>query len=242
MGGGIQTCRKIMDDGEIGDPVAATAFMMCHGHESWHPDPAFYYEAGGGPMLDMGPYYLTALVNLLGPARRVTGSARISFPARTITSRPKNGTVIPVEVPTHVAGIVDFACGAVATIITSFDVWAHSLPCIEIHGSRGSMQVPDPNTFGGVVRVRKAGEAQWSDRPLTHEADINRGTGVADMACSILRPGRPHRASGEMAFHVLDIMQAIHEASEKSRHVSLGSACARPAALPPGLPRGELDR
>jgi predicted dehydrogenase len=241
MGGGLQTCRKLIDDGVIGEPVAATAFMMCHGHESWHPDPEFYYEVGGGPMFDMGPYYLTALVNLLGPVKRVTGSARISFPTRTITSEKKNGKTIAVEVPTHVAGVMDFAAGAVGTIITTFDVWAHTLPCIEIHGSQGSMQVPDPNTFGGVVRIRKPGDADWVNVPLTHEADINRGTGVADMACSILRPGRPHRASGELAYHVLDVMHAFHDASAKGKHIELKSTCPRPTALPAGLAKGVLD-
>jgi predicted dehydrogenase len=242
LGGGIQTCRKLIDDGAIGEPVAATAFMMCRGHESWHPDPEFYYEVGGGPMFDMGPYYLTALVNLLGPVKRVTGSARISFPPRTITSAKKNGKVVPVEVPTHVAGVMDFANGAVGTIITSFDIVSHTLPCIQVHGSKGSLEVPDPNGFGGTVRIRKLGEAQWSEVPLTHVADINRGTGVADLAYSILRPGRPHRASGELAFHVLDIMHAFHDASSKGKHVALKSTCARPPAIPPGLAKGELDK
>lgn len=242
LGGGIQTCRKLIDDGVIGDPVAATAFMMCRGHESWHPDPEFYYQVGGGPMFDMGPYYLTALVNLLGPVKRVTGSARISFPTRTITSAKKNGKVVPVEVPTHVAGIMDFASGAVGTIITSFDVVAHTLPCIQIHGSKASLEVPDPNGFGGVVKIRKAGDAEWSEVKLTHAADINRGTGVADMAYSILRPGRPHRANGELAFHVLDLMHAFHDASAKGKHVIVESSCERPPAVPAGLANGELDK
>ena len=242
MGGGIQTCRKLIDDGVIGEPVAATAFMMCRGHESWHPDPEFYYQVGGGPMFDMGPYYLTALVNLLGAVKRVTGSARISFPTRTITSAKKNGTVIPVEVPTHVAGVIDFANGAVGAIIMSFDVVSHTLPCIQIHGSKGSLEVPDPNGFGGVVKICKAGDAAWSEVKLTHAADINRGMGMADMACSILRPGRPHRASGELAFHVLDLMHAFHDASAKGRHVVVESSCARPPAVPSGLAKGELDK
>jgi len=242
MGGGIQTCRKLIDDGVIGEPVAATAFMMCHGHESWHPDPEFYYQVGGGPMFDMGPYYLTALINLLGPVKRITGSARISFPTRTITSEKKKGTVVQVEVPTHVAGVMDFAAGAVGTIITTFDVWAHTLPCIEIHGSKGSMQVPDPNGFGGAVRIKKPGDPDWVNVPLTHEADINRGTGVADMAYSLLRPGRPHRASGELAYHMLDCMHAFHDASTKGKHIELKSTCARPTALPAGLAKGVLDK
>ncbi len=241
LGGGLQTCRKLIDDGVIGEPVAATAFMMGHGHESWHPDPAFYYQVGGGPMFDMGPYYLTALINLLGPVRRVTGSTRISFPERTITSKPKYGTKIEVKTPTHIAGVLDFASGAIGTIITSFDVWSHHAPIIEIYGSEGTLSVPDPNNFGGVVRVRKAREQDWVEVPLTHGYTQNsRGLGVADMAYA-LRSGRPHRASGELAYHVLDIMHAIHDASREGRHVELASTCERPAPLPVGLREGTLD-
>jgi predicted dehydrogenase len=242
MGGGIQTCRKLIDDGVIGDPVAATAFMMCHGHESWHPDPEFYYQIGGGPMFDMGPYYVTALVSLLGPAKRVTGSARITFPTRTISSEKKRGKVIQVEVPTHVAGIIDFESGAVGTIITSFDVWGHTLPCIEIYGSKGSLQVPDPNGFGGPVRVRTSNDSEWKDVPHTHGyTDNMRGIGVADMARAILQKGRTHRSSGELTNHVLDIMHAFHDASTKGRHVQLKTTCKRPAAMPTGLSSGSLD-
>ncbi len=241
LGGGIQTCRKIIDDGWIGEPVAATAFMMGHGPESWHPDPEFYYKIGGGPMFDMGPYYLTALVNLIGPVRRVTGSARITFPERTITSEPKHGTVIEVETPTHVAGVMDFENGAIGTIITSFDVWGADLPRIEIYGSTGSLSVPDPNTFGGPVRIRRAGAKEWSEVPLSHGYSENaRGVGLADMACA-LRSGRPHRASGELAYHVLDVMHAFHDASREGRHVEMASTCQRPAPLPLGLPEFELD-
>src|SRR5262249_39386971 len=169
MGSGLQTCRKLIDDGAIGEPIAATAFMLCHGHESWHPDPAFYYHQGGGPMFDMGPYYLTALVSLLGPVKRVTGSARITFAERTITSQPKHGEVIKVEVPTHVAGVLDFASGTIATIVTSFDVWSAEVPRIEIYGTHGTLSLPDPNTFGGPVRLRKSGEKDWTDVQITHE-------------------------------------------------------------------------
>jgi predicted dehydrogenase len=241
LGAGLQTCRKLIDDGWIGEPVAATAFMTCHGHESWHPDPDFYYQPGGGPMFDMGPYYLTALVALLGPIRRVTGSARITFPQRTVTSQPKYGAKIQVNTPTHVAGVMDFASGAVGTILTSFDVWSAQLPRIEIYGSEGSLGVPDPNGFGGPVRIRRAGATDWSDVPLTHAyAKQSRGLGVADMACA-LRSGRPHRANGELAYHVLDAMHAFHDASREGRHVELTSLCDRPAPLPMGLREGSLD-
>ena len=241
LGGGLQTCRKLIDDGWIGEPVAATAFMLCHGHESWHPDPDFYYQPGGGPMFDMGPYYLTALVHLMGPVRRVTGSAQVTFPERLITSQPKHGTKIVVNVPTHVAGILDFANGAVGTIVTSFDVWAAQVPRIEIYGTEGSLSVPDPNTFGGPVFVRRAEASDWSEVPLTHGYTKNsRGIGVADMAYA-LRSGRPQRASGDMAYHVLDIMHAFHDASREGRHVELSSTCTRPAPLPLGLREGTLD-
>ena len=242
FGAGIQTCRKLIDDGWIGKPVAATAFMMCHGHESWHPDPEFYYKVGGGPMLDMGPYYLTALVNLLGPIARVTGSTGTTFPTRLITSQPKRGTVIKVETPTHLAGTLDFAGGAVGTIITSFDIWNHHLPCIEVHGTDGSMQVPDPNGFGGPVRIWRPGQSDWADVPLSHGyAENSRGVGVADMAYA-LRSGRPHRASGELAYHVLDVMLAFQDASESGKHIEIKSTCNQPAALPLGLRPGTLDK
>jgi len=211
LGAGLQTCRKLIDDGWIGEPVAATAFMMGHGHESWHPDPEFFYKPGGGPMFDMGPYYLTALVSLIGPVRRVTGSTRITFPERTITSQPKAGTVIEVEVPTHIAGIMDFANGAVGTIVTTYDVWGGRLPRIEIYGTEGSLSVPDPNTFGGPV------------------------------SAYALRSGRAHRAGSDLTYHVLDLMHAFHDASDSGEHVTLESTCERPAALPMGLREGLVD-
>lgn len=241
LGGGIQTCVKLINAGAIGSPVAATAFMLSRGHESWHPDPEFYYKQGGGPMLDMGPYYLTALVALLGPIRRVTGVAKITFPKRKITSKPKEGTWIEVEVPTHVAGIMEFAGGAVATIVTSFDVWGGNVPFIEIYGTEGSLAVPNPNTFGGPVKIKRAGSREWEEIHLTHGcADPSRGIGAADLAYALLS-GRPHRASGQMALHVLDAMQAFGEASERGRHLELKTTCAKPAPLPVGLPPGELD-
>ncbi|NQU40750.1 MAG: Gfo/Idh/MocA family oxidoreductase [Lentisphaerae bacterium] len=241
MGGGIQTCRKLIDDGWIGQPIGAQAFMFCHGHESWHPDPEFYYKVGGGPMFDMGPYYLTALVSLLGPVKRVTGSARISFPERTITSAKKYGQKVDVEIPTHVTGIMDFASGAIGTITTSFDVWGAEVPRIEIFGTEGSLSVPDPNGFGGVPKIMRMGAQAWSDLPLTHGyADKARGIGPADMAAAIAA-NRPHRASGELAYHVLDIMHGFHDASEQGKHIALESTCGRPAPLPTGMLKGEMD-
>jgi predicted dehydrogenase len=239
LGGGIQTCVKLINDGWIGQPVAATAFMLCRGHESWHPAPEFYYKLGGGPMFDMGPYYLTALVALLGPIRRVTGLTRMTFPRRLITSQPKSGTWVDVEVPTHIAGMMEFANGAIATLVTSFDVWGGNVPCIEIYGTDGTLSVPDPNAFGGPVKIRRAGASAWSEIPLTH-GENSRGISVADLAYA-LRSGRPHRASGQLALHVLDAMQSFHEASDQGRHVDLKNTCDRPEPLPLGLAPGHLD-
>jgi len=158
LGAGFQTCRKLIDDGAIGESLAAAAFMVCHGHESWHPNPGFYYQLGGGPMFDMDPYYLTALISLMGPVRRVTGSTKITFPKRIITSQSNYGKTIKVNTPTHIAEIMDFANGAIGTITTSFDVWDARLPKIEIYGSEGTLSTPDPNNFGGPIRLLRARE------------------------------------------------------------------------------------
>ena len=240
LGGGHQTCRKLIDDGWIGEPIAANAFMMSHGHESWHPDPEFYYEKGGGPMFDMGPYYLTALVNMIGPVEKVSGCTRITFPERTITSEKKYGKVIAVETPTHVTGLMEFKNGAVGQITTSFDVWGARLPNIEVYGTEGSLSVPDPNGFGGKV-FYKRGREEWLEVPLTHGyAENSRSLGVAYMAHA-LQNGRPHRASGELTSHVLDLMHAFHDAAEAGKSVKLQTTCEKPAPLPLGLSAGEVE-
>ncbi|MDP6453244.1 MAG: Gfo/Idh/MocA family oxidoreductase [SAR202 cluster bacterium] len=239
LGGGIQTCRRLIDAGDIGRPFGATAFFANHGHESWHPDPAFYYQRGGGPMFDMGPYYLTCLVALLGPVQQVSGSYTKATDERTITSEARYGEKINVEVPTHVTGLLNFDSGAVATVITSFDVWASELPRIEIYGAERTLSVPDPNIFGGPVRLKRGPSDEWTDVALTHP-EGGRGLGVADMAQAIRRD-RKSRADAELANHVLDIMHAIHESSEQGSHVNLTSKCQRPEAIPPGLPLGEFD-
>jgi predicted dehydrogenase len=203
LGGSHQTCRKLIDEGAIGRPVAGSAFFMCPGHERWHPSPAFYYGPGGGPMLDMGPYYITALVNLIGAVARVSGSATRIRPERTITSEPLKGTRIPVEVATHVAGTLEFVCGATVSIAMSFDVPRHRHAPIELYGTDASLIVPDPNRFGGAIELAKAGQ-DWVEQPIEHlYADGNyRVIGIADLAHAI-RTGRPHRASGDLALHVL---------------------------------------
>ncbi|HYE04021.1 MAG TPA: Gfo/Idh/MocA family oxidoreductase [Planctomycetota bacterium] len=240
LGPGTQTCRKLIDDGAIGTVVGGTAFMLCSGHESWHPDPAFYYQKGGGPMFDMGPYYLTSLITLLGPVKRVTGVTRTTHAERLITSAPKKGTKITVDVPTHVAGILEFASGAIVTLTTSFDVPSHTMPNIELWGTAGGLSVPDPNGFAGTVRLRKREEQDWKDVPLNNvQPHQERGMGVLDMAAAI-REKRAHRASGELAYHVLDIMQALHESSASGQFVTLTSTCAKPEAMKAGAAQGAL--
>ena len=197
MGAGIQTCRKLIEDGFIGTPVGAAAFMICRGHESWHPDPEFYYKHGGGPMMDMGPYYLTSMINLLGGVRGVTGVAKTSFPQRVITSQPKAGTVIDVDVSTYVTGILDFDSGAVGTLFTTFDVVNNGQARFEVYGSEGTLLVPDPNTFGGPVLLLRQEEKEFKEIPLMFDyADNSRGLGLADMAKS-LETGRAFRAGYE---------------------------------------------
>lgn len=232
MGAGIQTCIDLIQSGRIGRPIGATAFMTCHGHESWHPDPEFYYQVGGGPMFDMGPYYLTALFTMLGSARRVTGSTAISFAQRTITSEKKNGQVIDVEVPTHVAGIIDLSSGAIATILTSFDVWAAELPRIEVYGSLGTLSVPDPNGFGGPVKMRLAGQDAFETVEIARPyAENSRGLGVADMARAVREGKADHRASGSLALHVLEAMHGFHIASDSGRHYQMQSSFTAPTAV-----------
>lgn len=241
LGGGHQTARKAIDDGAIGQPVAGTAFFMCPGHERWHPAPGFYYLRGGGPMLDMGPYYITNLIQLLGPIASVMGSVAKPRLERLITSEPLNGTLIPVEVATHVAGLLEFVSGAVVSIVMSFDVPRHNHAPIEIYGTEGSILVPDPNKFGGEVAVAKPG-GDWQTVPHTH-GNVDgefRSIGVADLAASITS-GRPHRASGALALHALEAMEAFQISADEGRRVKLETTVERPTMMTPGLPTGVMD-
>lgn len=254
LGGGLQAGRKLIDEGAIGTPIAASAYMFTRGHERWHPDPAFYYQPGAGPMFDMGPYYLTALVTLLGPVRRVGSTAGVSFPERRITSQPKFGEMIPVNTPTHIVAGLDFEEGAIASVITSFDLYDTTHSTLVVYGSEGTLRLPDPNVFGGPLSLLRSPEANtaqdplfqegkapgqpareptWEDVPLTHGfTDNSRGLGVSDMARAI-REGHAPRANGELAYHVLDIMHATLESSERGEHIMIDSTVERPAPLPP---------
>ncbi|WOO40951.1 Gfo/Idh/MocA family oxidoreductase [Rubellicoccus peritrichatus] len=232
LSAGQQTARKLIDDGAIGKPLSGTAFMMGHGPESWHPNPGFYYTKGGGPMFDMGPYYLTTLVNLLGPVKSVSGSTNRGFNERVAGHESRAGEILPVEIETHVAGILEFHSGAIVTIVTSFDVWQADHYPIEIHGTAGSLKVPDPNCFDGRNAIYRDGFSDWKDVPLLHpHSENSRGIGVADLADAAAN-GRPARCGGEIAYHVLDIMHAIHDSSNERKHIDIASTCERPAAMP----------
>jgi predicted dehydrogenase len=243
LGAGVQTARKLIDDGAIGRPVAFTAFCMSRGHESWHPSPEFYYERGGGPMFDMGPYYLTALFNLLGLPRRLSGAASIAVPERTITSQPKFGKTIRVETPDHVCGTLEFENGAAGVVIQSFATHHpqhDEREPITVYGTEGTLKVPDPNTFDGPVHLRRGGDKEWREMAASFVRGYGRSVGLADMAHAI-RGGRPHRAGGELAFAVLDVMQGFLESSENGRAYEPIVPFDRPAPMPAHLPFGVLD-
>lgn len=230
LGTGTQTARKAVDDGLIGTPVAATAFMTTAGHERWHPDPEFYYRPGGGPLLDMGPYYLSALVHLLGPVDRVTGAVSTPRAERVIGSGPRAGTTFPVEVDTHVTGVLHHSNGALSTLVMSFDIHAAKLPRIEVHGTEGSLSVPDPNGFDGPVELHRDGE--WRQLPVSAGVvDGGRGAGLADLAAS-LREGTAHRASAELAQHVLDVMLTLLDAAHQGVSLPVAGDCPRPRPVP----------
>jgi len=240
LGAGQQTCRKWIDDGWIGQPLAGTAFMMCPGHESWHPNPEFYYLKGGGPMLDMGPYYITALVNLLGPAKRVTAITKKSWETRTITSEAKKGTIIPVEIDTHQAGVIEFQNGALITVVMSFDVRRHGHHPIEIYGSEGSIQCPDPNGFGGDPMYSSRNDREWKSIPHSHpHKGGHRGIGVADLALAV-EQNRTPRCDGSLALHVLEVMLAFESSSEAGHPIDIKTPTQQPDALPQGTREGQL--
>ncbi|MDQ0391914.1 Gfo/Idh/MocA family protein [Labrys monachus] len=241
LGAAGRLARRLMDEGAIGRVTAGTAFMMTRGMEHWHPNPQFYYQPGGGPVLDMGPYYLTMLVNLLGPARQVMAMASTGAGERLITAPgPNQGTSFAVGTPTTIMALVEFAAGAIVTVGMSWDVFRHSNQPIELHGGAGSLRLPDPDTFGGGIAISRGGEA-WKEIATGGMAygAINwpygapdranyRMLGVADLARG-LAAGREPRASGELALHVLEIMEGMLEAGRTGRPVLIGEGSQPPA-------------
>lgn len=227
LGTGIQTARAVVDDGEIGRPVAAVATWVSAGHEAWHPNPDFYYRPGGGPLFDMGPYYLTSLFHLLGPVARVSGASSRPRDVRRIASGPRAGEEIPVETDTHVTGILEHVGGAVSTVTFSFDGAASEAAPIEVHGETGTLSLPDPNMFDGEVRLRRPGDDRWSPiAPRAGYANAGRGIGLLDFVSG----GR--RTDGTIALHVLEIMTALAESAQSGRRIDLTTTAERPALVP----------
>lgn len=241
LGAGIQTCRRLIDDGMIGTPTAASAHMLSHGPENWHPDPEFFYQYGGGPMMDMGPYYMTALVNLLGRAEEVMGFTKKTFEVRPILNQAKMGIPMPVEVPTHEAGVIRFASGVIASFTASFDVYADRADEIVIYGTEGTLRVPDPNTFGGDVLLMRAGQDHYEKIPLLYNYPTNsRALGLADMAKAI-EEGRAWRANSMQQLHVVELMSAFRRSSAEGRAVRLESPYERSAPMVYSPVTGILD-
>jgi predicted dehydrogenase len=256
LGAGIQGCRKLIEGGVIGTPVGCTARMICHGHETWHPDPEFYYkEPGGGPMLDMGPYYITALVNLLGPVQSVMGMVKTEFQNRTITSKKHYGAVIDVDCPTYEMGLLRFQSGAIGHIFTTFDVYsmnaaatteskdvgAMDLPCIEIYGTQGNLTVPDPNGFGGQIKIKLGGGWNEAENAYHTYTSNCRALGLADMAKAI-ETGRPPRASAQhQTLHVLEILRAFRLSCQTGKEVAIEAAFELQPPMPVDARDGILD-
>lgn len=248
LGASHQLARKLIDAGEIGTVSSGTAIVMSPGMEDWHPNPDFFFKEGGGPILDLGPYYLCNLIQLLGPVKQVTSFTSIVRKTRTITNGPRDGEQVPVETPTTIHALLAFECGAIITLLASWDVWSNSHPIMELYGSEGTMSIPDPNFFGDVlnVKVRDAEEAvehDW-DHPFAvpnyEEVKANyRGAGLADMALSI-QAGRAHRCGPEFATHVIEVMTAILSAGETHQVLTMTTRCERPDVLGPDQARALL--
>ena len=248
LGAGVQEARALIDAGAIGKPLTGLAAVMSHGMEHWHPNPGFFFRPGAGPVFDMGPYYLSALVTLLGPVASVQAAGQIGFEERIVTTpgSPARGQPIKVETLTNVHALLDFASGAHVTFLASWDVWKHSVPPIELHGQKASLRLPDPNWFGGDLLIagkdedwrtirtddKTFGAKNWPKAGPKFAND--RGLGLADMARAIVEQ-RPHRANGDVALHVLAVMAGILEAAAEGRRVAISPACEQP------VPLGEAD-
>ncbi|MGR3793235.1 Gfo/Idh/MocA family protein [Vannielia sp. SX4] len=247
LGGAHQLARHLVDSGAVGRVTSGTCFVQSAGMEMWHPNPDFFFQPGAGPVLDIGPYYVSNLVQLLGPVKRVVAMSSSANAYRTITSQPRHGEKIKVETPTTIHSILQFASGAQVTFIASWDVWQHGHSNMELYGTEGTLHVPDPNFFGGEVRVTEKGvftniSGEWA-HPFSKANDNGRANyrtaGLADMAQAILE-GRPHRCSDDFATHVVDVMTSILKAGEEGRALDIATTCERPAALGPGAAKALL--
>lgn len=238
LGSGIQTARAAIDSGIIGDPIGAACFVSHSRAEEWHPDPSFLFQAGGGPLLDMGPYYVTALVVCLGPIAQVAGMARIGASTRTVTAPNRTIDSIAVEVPTHASATIRFASGVVGTMLMSFDLWHEDYPHVEIYGTLGALRLPRPFDFDGDVSVRLNDEVDWRALPPRLPVSGNpgrdqerRGIGVADLAAA--RRGGAHRARASLGYHTLEVLSAVARSSDEERFVPIESSVERPAPVDP---------
>ena len=241
LGASIQTCRKFIDDGNIGEVIGASGAMIGHGPESWHHDPEFFYKYGGGPMMDMGPYYVTALINLMGGVEKVTGVTRTSFKQRVATCKAQYGKVIDVEVPTFLTGVLHFESGTIATLTTTFDVYSSNSRNIEIYGSKGTLFVPDPNCFGNKIEYFDGETGERTEIPVSFDYTENsRGLGLADFAKSI-ETGRKPRTSYKQTLHVLEVMSAFKTSSDEGRPVEIKSKFVREAPMLQDNTHGILD-
>ena len=247
LGGAHQQARAAIDAGDVGKIIGGTCHVMGHGMEAWHPNPDFFYQPGAGPVLDIGPYYVTNLIQLLGPVKSVVSLATATFSTRTIGNGDRLGEKIPVDTPTNIHALLEFANGATVTLGTSWDVWAHRHANMELYGETGSLFVPDPNFFGGAVEIGRSEKditalPEW-DHPFGVPNQDDRANyrcaGLADMAAGIAE-GRAHRCSIDLAVHAVDVMTSILKAGEQRRFVDMTTTCARPAALSPAEARSLL--
>lgn len=247
LGGAHQLARHLIDSGAVGKVTSGTCFVQSPGMEMWHPNPDFFFQPGGGPILDLGPYYISNLVQLLGPVKRVTAMSSSASEERTITSEPRYGEKIKVETPTTIHAVMEFRSGAQITYCASWDVWQHGHSNMELYGREGTLHVPDPNFFGGEVRMTEKGSfvnipERWP-HPFSRANDRThanyRTAGLADMALAILE-NRPHRCSLEFALHVVDVMTSILASGEQGQFIDLKTSCERPAALDPQAAQGLL--
>jgi predicted dehydrogenase len=235
MGGTWQTCRSLVDAGVLGRPVGAHLVFLDRGYESWHPRPRNYYRPGAGPLLDMGPYYVAALVLLLGPVERVAGLAATVFPERVIGTGPRRGTTFQIGIADHVAGILRLASDVLATITTSYAAWPTSGPSVQLFGSEATIVLPPANHLGGPIWIQGLRERHWRRLPVRHGRTGQRqwwGIGVADLA-SAIRNGVPHRASGELGLHVLEVLDGLLASAADGVGRGLSGLPARPDPLPP---------
>jgi predicted dehydrogenase len=233
LGGAYQAARELIDQGAIGEPLAVSAAMLLGGADAWHPSPEQFFQDGAGPLLDMGPYYISAIVALLGPIRRVAGFASAHRPARRIMVGPRAGEEFPVETPTHTSATMELDGGMTANLVASFDATDRYVCDFFVHGTGGDLSLPDPNDFEGQLRIRR-GHGDWEQAAYASRGPCEaRGIGLADMAEAIAEGG-DHRASGELGLHVVDVARSILRSAEEGQAIAIGTDAARPAALPVG--------